>query len=205
MFKSVLFLCLGCLLATSVLADRPDISATIPDSFWLEIALKQDTQNTRQKLFINKGFNKAKSAQTIDMGETEINFITIADFTLNKVSVYNGMTKSCDISELGAAINFVDTLRAIFNDPGKSPWQEDKGMNLFTVNWASIEGVDDWTHFYFDKATNKLALLEHYFKESSPDPWIAFDILTPISPQDFEESEFINPDCPFPAEEKIEF
>ena len=200
MLKVTLFL----VILAVAFADRPDVAATIPDSFWLEIALKQDTMNTRQKLFLSKTHNQAKSEQVVDMGDTQYEFVTIADFNLDKVSVYNGATGDCDISDLGAKTNIVDIIRGVFTDPEQSPWQEDKGMNLFTVNWKSIEGVDDWTHFYFEKDSNKLALFEHYFKESSEDPWITFDVLTPVTQQDFEESVFVNENCPFTTEERSE-
>ena len=92
--------------------------------------------------------------------------------------------------------NFVDDVRGMFADPAKSPMQEKDGMNMFTVNWKSIEGVDDWTHFYFEKGSNVFKKFEHYFKEEHEDPWVVFDVTIPLTKQDFADSEFVNPDCP---------
>ena len=199
MYKSIIAFGLA-LLVLAVTADRPDIASTIPDSFMVEIALTQEGMVTTQKIYISRALNKAKSVQTLDNSGTVTTFITIADFTAKKTSVFSDDHSICYVDPITIDLNFVDDLRAIFNDPESSPMQEAKGMNMFTVNWKSIEGVDDWTHFYFEKESNTLRLFEHYFKDHSQDPWVAFEVVTPITPQEFTEADFINESCPITSD-----
>ena len=199
MYRSITFVTLA-LAAMMIVADRPDIASTIPDSFWFEIDHRQQAQiDSKQKIYLSKSLNKAKSVQTIIKDGQTTTFITIADFSKKKASVFSSDHKICYIDDIFMDFHFVDDVRNMFADPAKSPMQEKDGLNMFTVNWKSIEGVDDWTHFYFEKGSNVFKKFEHYFKEEHEDPWVVFDVITPITKQDFQPSDFENPDCPITA------
>lgn len=76
--------------------------------------------------------------------------------------------------------------------------EEKDGKYMFKVNWKSLEGVDDWTHFYFNKDNLQLVLFEHYFKGEKEDPWVAFDVLEPITQKDLSDSDFAYAPCSKP-------
>ena len=65
MYRSITFITLVLVVMLAV-ADRPDIAATIPDSFWFEILHRQTGEmDSRQKIYLSKHQNKAKSVQTV--------------------------------------------------------------------------------------------------------------------------------------------
>ena len=78
MYKSLLLLVLVAAFGI-IMADRPDVASTIPDSFVAKIKQKDDTDATQQ-IFVNKQLNKAKSVQTVDDGDDTFTFTTIVDF-----------------------------------------------------------------------------------------------------------------------------
>ena len=202
MYRSLLLL-VTVLIVSTICTDRPDIAATIPPAFTLKLKMRHPSEiETTQELSVDGTRNMAKSVQAIIREDgTQEEFITIADFNKQKTSVFSSDHDICYIDDIEGKLDFVNDIKAVFNDPTMSPMHEDSSNFIFTVNWKSLEGVDDWTHFYFNKQSKEISLFEHYFKTAQEDPWVVFDIMEPITKKTFKDSDFVNPDCKITEDE----